>query len=176
MRAARRTLQRLGLAVWLAGCSSAVTREGIVLRDFDAPRKPPQTVSVQVGGGRETEAGYLPQISNEVFTAALVESITTSRTFSRVIHGGRADYLLQVTLISLDQPAIGANFTVKMEAAWRLMRSDTGGVVWREAIKSSHTQTAGETFAGATRLRLATEGAARNNIREGLARIVRLDL
>ena len=176
-RALRLTLERLGLVVWLAGCTSAVTTtEGIVLRDFDAPKKQPHTVSVQVGGGRETEAGYLPQISNETFAAALVESIMTSRTFSRVIQGGRTDYLLQVTLISLDQPVIGGDFTVKMEAAWRLTRSDTGAVVWREAIGSSSTQTRGDTFAAVTRVRLATEGAARNNIKEGLARIVRLDL
>ena len=93
-----------------------------------------------------------------------------------MIKGGRADYVLQVTLVSLDQPAIGGDFTVKMEAAWRLLRADSGAVVWREAIRSSSTRSMGETFAAATRVRLATEGAARNNIKEGLARIARLDL
>ena len=175
-RALRLTLEQLGLVVWLAGCTSAVTTEGIALRDFDAPKRHSHTVSVQVGGGRETEAGYLPQISNATFAAALVESIMTSRTFSRVIQGAHTDYLLQVTVISLDQPVIGGDFTVKMEAAWRLTRSDNGAVVWREAIRSSSTQTMGESFAAVTRVRLATEGAARNNIKEGLARIARLDL
>jgi hypothetical protein len=45
-----------------------------------------------------------------------------------------------------------------------------------QSIKSSHTATMGQAFAGVTRLRLAVEGAARENIQLGLMAISRLQL
>lgn len=106
---------------------------------------------------------------------ALVESINKSRVFSRVIPGTGADYVLQVAIISIEQPTFGGTFKVKMEAAWTLRRGD-GTVVWQEAIQSMHLVTVGEEFVAATRLRVATEGAARENIKQGLAKISRLNL
>jgi len=106
---------------------------------------------------------------------ALVESINKSRVFSRVIPGTGADYVLQVAIISIEQPTFGGTLKVKMEAAWTLRRGD-GTVVWQEAIQSMHLVTVGEEFVAATRLRVATEGAARENIKQGLAKISRLNL
>ena len=58
----------------------------------------------------------------------------------------------------------GLTYTVKMEAGWTLQRADNSTVVWQESIKSEHTATFSDAFAAVTRLRLATEGAARDNI------------
>jgi hypothetical protein len=69
----------------------------------------------------------------------------------------------------------GGSFTVKMEAGWTLKRA-SGATVWQESIKSEHTATMGDAMVGVTRLRLATEGAARNNIATGLAKIGQLNL
>ena len=49
-------------------------------------------------------------------------------------------------------------------------------VVWQESIASEYTATPGDAFAAVKRLRLATEGAAKNNIAEGLSRISKLSL
>jgi len=46
----------------------------------------------------------------------------------------------------------------------------------RRSIKSSNTATVSEEFSGASRLRLAVERAARENIRLGLNDISKLDL
>ena len=116
------------------------------------------------------------QVSDSVFSQALVESITKSQVFTRVIEGKGGDYLLTVSLVSMEQPSFGASFTVKMEAGWSLKNNTTGAAVWQESVRSEHTATMGDAFVGTERLRLATEGAARNNIKQGLGKISKLKL
>ena len=86
------------------------------------------------------------------------------------------DYVLTVVIISVDQPSMGFSFTVKMEAGWTLKRAAGGAPVWQESIRSQHTAGATDASAGVERLRLATEGAARNNIAQGLSSISKLNL
>ena len=151
------------LALW--GCATPATFEGMVPTSFQTEQNHPETVRVNVTGGQETVALGRPQITNSAFTQALTESITKSRTFSRVIddQSPKADYLLTVTLFSMDKLVFGQ--TVSMEAGWTLRRGDDGTVVWQESIKSEHTD---------ADIRLATEGAARNNIAQGLRDISKL--
>ena len=160
----------------LAGCATPATFEGMVPDSYEIIKKRPDSVSVKVTGGQETSAMWKTQISNDAFAQALVEAIGKSQTFSKVIQGSGADYLLTVNLFSMEQPTFGGAFTVKMEAGWALKRADSGATVWQEAIRSEYTATMGEAFVGSKRLRLATEGAARKNIAEGLAKISKLNL
>jgi len=158
----------------LVSCATPATFQGMVSDRYDIARQHPASVSVSTSGGRETSATGKTQISNAEFTKALTESIDKSRVFSRVLPSGGA-YLLQVVIVSLEQPTFGGTFTVKMEAGWTLKRSD-GTVVWQEAIRSIHTVSVEEQLMGIARLRVATEGAARENIKMGLATISRLNL
>ncbi|KPK72076.1 MAG: hypothetical protein AMJ84_04945 [Acidithiobacillales bacterium SM23_46] len=158
----------------LASCATPATFQGMVADRYDVARQHPVSVSVRTSGGSETSATGKTQISNNEFAKALTESISKSRVFSRVVPSG-GDYLLQVVIVSLEQPTFGGTFTVKMEAGWTLKRSD-GTVVWQEAIRSIHAVSVEEELVGVTRLRVATEGAARENIKKGLAKISRLNL
>jgi nucleoside diphosphate kinase len=176
VRRALATLSMLVVVGVMSGCATPATHEGMIPRDYDTPTRHARTVSIKVGGGQETSAMWKSQISDEAFSKALVEAITKSQVFSKVIEGQGGEYLLNVGIISMDQPSFGLNFTVKMEAGWSLVNAATGQVVWQKAIKSEHTATAGDAMVGATRLRLANEGAARNNIQLGLAEISRLKL
>jgi hypothetical protein len=160
----------------LAGCATPATYEGMVPVAFETAKKHPKTVSVSVTGGKETDSTGKPQISDATFAQALTEAITKSQTFSRVVQGKGGDYLLTVALFNMEQPSFGLSFMVKMEAGWTLKRTDSGATVWQESIKSEHTATTSDAFAAVTRLRLATEGAARNNIAQGLAKISKLNL
>jgi len=152
--------------VLLWGCATPATFEGMVPTSFQTAKSHPQTVRVSVTGGQETVVVGRPQITTSAFTQALTESITRSRTFSRVVEdqSQKADYLLTVTLFSMDKRVFGR--TVKMEAGWTLRRADAGTVVWQESIISEHTD---------ADIRLATEGAARNNIAQGLRKISKLN-
>lgn len=171
-----RMLFLIAIATLLAGCATTATHEGMTPLTFETGSKHQKTVSVNVGGGREVDGLGRSQISDTALKKALIDSITTSQAFSQVIEGNGGDYLLTVSIFSTEQPVFGFSFTVKMEAGWTLKRVASGETVWQEAIKSEHTATTGDAFVGVTRLRLATEGAARNNISQGLARISRLNL
>jgi hypothetical protein len=160
----------------LGGCASPATYQSMIPRDFEVARKHSETVKVATAGGRETNAIDKPQISNETLAKALAEAITESRTFSKIVQGNGADYLLTVNIFSIEQPSFGMSFLVKMEVGWTLKRANSDAIVWQEAIKSEHTATPGDAFAAVKRLRLATEGAARNNIAQGLAKISKLSL
>ena len=172
------TLSLLLVAVLtlLGGCATPAGHVGMTPDSYDTAKKHPQTVSLSVTGGKETSAAGKSQISDSEFQQALEAAITKSQTFSAVIQGNGANYLLNVTMFNMQQPSFGLSFTVKLEAGWTLTRADSGEVVWQESIKSSHTATTSDAFVGVARLRLATEGAAKNNIKQGLAKISRLNL
>jgi hypothetical protein len=160
----------------LGGCAAPATYQGMVPTSPDVSKRHPQTVSVEVRGGKETAALGTPQISDAAFAQALAESIARSQLFSRVVQGPGGSHLLSVVLFSMEQPSFGFSLTVKIEAGWTLKRTDTGATVWQESIRSQYTAPGSEGLVAAERLRLATEGAARNNISEGLARISKLSL
>ena len=70
----------------------------------------------------------------------------------------------------------GLSFKIDMEMAWSLVNTKTGEAVMRESILSSHTATVGDAFAAVTRIRIAIEEAAEENIRLGLQKISTLPL
>jgi len=160
----------------LAGCATTATHEGMTPLTFAEGTRHQKTVSVNVEGGRELDALGRTGISDLELKKALLAAITKAQTFSQVIEGKGSDYLLTVAIFSTEQPVFGLSFTAKLEAGWTLKRAASGETVWQEAIKSEHTATTGDAFVGATRLRLAVEGAARNNISLGLAKIAKLSL
>ncbi|MCL4456713.1 MAG: hypothetical protein M1147_05660 [Nitrospirae bacterium] len=164
------------VVAFLAGCATPAKHEGMIPTALEVAGKHSKTVSVSVQGGQETTWMSSSKISNEAFTEALVGAITKSGVFSSVIQGKDADYLLTVALFNLEQPVFGLSYTVKMVSDWTLQRADNKAVVWQESIKSEYTATLGDAIVGVTRLRLATEGAARDNIARGLAKISQLKL
>ena len=145
----------------------AATYEGMIPVFVETKHRIPHAVYVSVSGGDNVGTVGKPQITDPAFTNALVESIKRSGTFSGVVHGRDqgAVYWLSVTLFSTDKRTFGR--TVKLEAGWTLRRADTKELVWQEAIISEFSD---------FNLQVATEGAARNNIAQGLGKISRLNL
>lgn len=156
-------------AALLGGCAiTPSTPQSLVPATVDSATKHPQTVSVAA-------AGTVSHVSPETLAEALTASINKHKTFSRVIQGAGANYLLAVVLVNGDYPKFGASFTVKIDMAWSLKRAD-GTVVWQEVIKSEGLAGAGEAFAGSERIRMAGERAVLNNIAQGLGKISKLKL
>lgn len=139
-------------------------------------RQHPYSVSIRTQGGSQTSSVDTSNISNEDFAKAIEESILKSGLFTEVIHGEGSDYNLNVTIVAMSKPVFGVSLTVTMEVAWSLVNSETGDVVMRKAIKSTHTATMGDAFVGVVRLRFAVEGAARKNISLGIQEISGLNL
>ena len=161
-------------AAVIAGCATASKPEAMVPTTAVAGTQHHATTSVVVAGGSETSSMGKSQISNEAFQQAIAMSIEKNKTFSSVVKAPGGDYTLAVTVVSMDQPSFGLSFTVKMEAAWSLKKTD-GTVVMQESIKSEGTAGVGDAFAAVERLRLANEGAARANISAALEKIGKLN-
>ena len=164
------------IVIWLAGCASPARKESIVVDDMPLNASHPYSVTVKASGGGETESIGYTNISNADLAGAVEDSIVKTRLFSKVVKNGEADYKLSVLLVSMSKPMFGMNFKIDMEMAWSLVNARTGDVVWRESVRSSHTATFEDSFAAVTRIRIAIEEAAEENIRRGLRKIAALTL
>ncbi|VAW74290.1 hypothetical protein MNBD_GAMMA14-1779 [hydrothermal vent metagenome] len=171
-----RMLWVCAVVLWLAGCASPATRQALIVDDTSFNVKNPYSVNVSTSGGGETGAMDYVNISNENLASAIEESIAKSGLFSSVVKGNDADYKLNVSLVSMSKPMFGLDFKIDMEMAWSLVNAKTGKAIMRESIKSSYTATPSDAFIAAKRVRLAVEGAAQNNIRQGLQKIAGLSL
>ncbi len=164
----------VALFALLAGCASTVpTPEGMIpaftVRGVRGPVHP-EPVAIEV-----KSAGAIPA---PAFRQALSDAVTLSRVFSRVVASG--PYVLSVAVTRLDIPESRFNVnlspTVRMEAAWVLRRADARAPVWQATVRSQSTSVPSDTLDGKARLRMAIEGAARENIALGLERLGKLDL
>ncbi len=163
-----RNVALLLISIYLTGCASASNPGSMAIQGYVVPVAIGDSVTVSVEGGNETSSMGASQIANEDFAEAITLSILTSGVFNQVIKGDASEYMLNVFIVSLDQPVFGGSFTVRMESAWRLLERQSGLAVWERVINSEHTATMGDALVAATRLRLANEGAAQNGIRQAI--------
>jgi hypothetical protein len=169
----------LAVAVMLcwSGCAAPTQTSAMVgVPQLGSVHQSPSSLAVSVMGGRETSAVGASQISNQDFAQALKDSIGAAGLFSKIgaVDGSR--YQLNAFISRLNQPMMGFSMTVTMEVSYTLVDSQAKKTIWEQSITSEHTASAGEAFAGVTRLRLATEGAARQNIESLIRELAKLNL
>ena len=164
------------IALSVAGCSTPANRAAMTPQSVEISKHHPYSVRVQTSGGSETGAMDSSNISDADLKAAIEDSITQSKLFKTIVQGSDGNYELSVRVTSLTKPVFGATFTVEMESAWSVTKTSDRSVVLRKSVKSSGTATMGDAFAAVTRLRLAVEIAAKENISQGLKAIGQLNL
>jgi hypothetical protein len=163
-RTARLLLACSALALASACAEGASARAmTITAADLKGPTSPDVAGAVAVGavtGGRETNPAGKPGIADAAFREALQESLKLAGLLC-----DRPDAPLSVTatIVNLDQPVFGLNLTVTSVVRYAV-RTRSGALVIDEEIKAEHTATFNEAFSGTTRIKLASEGSARNNI------------
>lgn len=165
-----------GVELLLGGCVTATQSTAMTTRLATPLTKHAESLSVTVTGGSETTAMTGSKISNSDFAEAIKASVTQSGLFAKIAVGDRADYQLDIQIVRLAQPILGGSFTVTIETTWLLKHRNDQKVLWEKGVTSSFTAGWGDAFVGTTRLRLATEGAARANIQDALAQISGLTL
>jgi hypothetical protein len=158
----------------LAGCATAAKSDAMVAAPATLVHKSSADVAVAVAGGKDTSSMGASQISNDSFAQALRDSIQKSGLFSKVADSGR--YKLTAFIGKVDQPMFGFSMTVKMEVNYTLVDTTSGKTVWTKSVASEYTASASAAFAGTTRLRLANEGAAKDNIEKLMSDISTLNL
>lgn len=158
---------------FFGGCATDNSSDTMVAKKIGSLPKHAESLAIKVTGGSDKSSETTSQISNPDFAAALTKSIQQSGLFAKVIPAGQpgADFQLEIAIAELQQPVIGATMTATAEATWTLTRASNGFVIWQKAISASHTAGAKEAFTGVERMRLAIEGAARDNINDGLTQL-----
>lgn len=164
------------IAFTLTACSSPAQREAMIPAAVRISTHHPHSVQVSVSGGSDTSALDSSNISDDDLKAALEDAITQTRLFQKVVQGSGGDYELSVRVSHVSKPMIGIALTVDIETAWSLTKRSDRSIVMRKAVNSTGSASMGDAFAFVTRLRMAVEAAARDNISQGLKAIGELTL
>lgn len=156
----------------LTACESPIRAERMVPTDFDVESRHPYSVSVMTQGGKGTTA-QRAEINDDAFREAIERSIMASAVFSTVVEGD-ADYELSVIILEATRPpAVLGSFSATVTVLTQWILSRPSGTVFETFVETEHSSSA---FSGGKRWRLAKEGAARKNVREGIRRLSRFEL
>ena len=117
----------------------------------------------KVSGGKKTNPLWISQVSNSAFEEALLTSLEANDLSAKPSHDPRFE--IYATLSELDQPLIGFSLTVKSTVNYEVIDSNTRKPWFNEEIQASYTAPAFSAFIYNERIRLANEGAIKENIR-----------
>lgn len=159
-----------GLLGLVLGCAFPTEPLSMVPRVSGAAQKELASVNVQGLGGARTRLWGKSQISNAALTEAVQRAVAEARVFIPV-EDRVGDYQLEVEIERLEQPTWSLLTTVHVHTRWSLSRTGRPDPIWTEHISGRFTTTLLDAMIGTKRCRLATEGAAREAIREGVERL-----
>ncbi len=152
------------LSTLLVQCAPAASIEGMTVKDYKSPKQIGDRIFIKpVTGGKKTNPLWVSNISNENFAEAFKKSIVESNIFSKISTVMDDDWVLEINLISVDQPFFGFTFTVKTTIDYKLYYKNK--LVFRKNINQSGSATMSDAFYGPKRLQLANEVSAKNNIK-----------
>jgi hypothetical protein len=154
------------VSVFLTSCASGATIEGMTVKDYKTEKKVGDRIFIKsVTGGKKTNPLLSSKISNENFEEAFKKSVVESEVFSKIDSITNDDsWVLEINLISVDQPFFGATFTVKTNIEYKLYHKNK--LLFSKNIKQSGSAKMSDALLGVKRLRLANEVSAKNNIKE----------
>lgn len=123
-----------------------------------------------------TVRGASAGIQTEYFEQTIVDAIVANQLSAGLENGDSKGYSLNIRIIKVNAPLFSHKMTVHMNVIWDLSRTSDGLQILHEKVSTSYTGGVFEGgLIGANRVRVATEGAARENIRVGLEMIASLD-
>lgn len=161
--------------VLLAGCAAPAEKENMVpYADQLLKMGPQQKIhhkikNIQVTGGSDTNPLWTSQVSNTDFQAALYTALDQAKILNDV-----GNLNLKVRLVALDQPLFGIGMTIHASVEYVINDDNTDKTIFDEIVNSSYTAEMSDSLVGVTRLRLANEGAIRNNIELLIKRLAQL--
>lgn len=158
------------LALFISGCAFPATKEGMVVKNYEAPKQTGERIFVKEStGGSMTLPFWTSQIPNDNFTEAVKESLLISKAFSALSTNWGDDWGLEIEIRNVDQPMFGFDFKVTTEAQYTLYLK--GKEVYKTYVRASGTAGTRDEFVAAARLRIANERSARANIKKFIAEL-----
>jgi PBP1b-binding outer membrane lipoprotein LpoB len=172
MKSLVQVLAMAAAALFLNGCASNATTAGMTVEQEIAQNglntKFSNSVQVDsVNGGLETNPMWVSRISNNGFKEALENSLKNAGYDAD--DSKKARYALTATLKKVQQPAFGFSMTVTSVIEYVLTNIKTGKIIFDQELTAPYTAKFSAALYGPTRLRLANEGSAKENIKMLLA-------
>jgi len=113
-------------------------------------------------------------VTVDYYEQTVIDAINASEIFSS---GDNQDYSLEIRIIKVVTPSFSTNMTVSMKTIWKFSHTAQRAPLLEESILSTYTGGVFEGgISGANRVRVALEGAARENIRIGIELLAALHL
>ncbi len=151
-----------------AGCataarSPAMTARASAVSGIPVPAALQRGITVgAVSGGHDTNALWMSKVGNEEFARALRDSLAAAGMLAA--GPGPGQYVLLADLQRLKQPVFGFNMKVTAVVGYQLRERSSGMPVFQTEVTTPYTAEMSEAFLGVERLKLANEGAIRENI------------
>ena len=164
-------------ALWLIAVGVLTLSPMMAIARTIIPENPPPSESHHIGQFSLTVTGTFAGIKTEYFEQAATDAIAASGLLSSTDDSNSTQYVLEIRIIKVSAPSFSARMEVSMNAVWELRRIGGNTVLLHKNVHSTYTGGAFEGgLIGANRVRAATEGAARENIRIGLEELASLNL
>jgi len=169
----KKIIATLGIVVsmsLLQGCATGATVAGMTSSKTVPSLKSIYAEGITVApvvGGKSTNPLGTSQVGSKEFEGALRSTLSNNG----ILASGNSRYVLYPELKKLKQPMFGLNFTVTADVNYVLKNQASGQEVMNKLVVSSSTATVGDSINGVQRLRIANEGAIRENIELLLQRL-----
>lgn len=165
----------------LAGCAAPARVDqmqvstSIAVRTAIAASPLKENVAVKdVTGGGETNPMWMSKVSSSDFERALEASLRDAGLLAMGRQSGK--YQLQAHMQRLDQPFAGASMTVTTVVQYTLIERSSGKEIGSRTLSTPYTAAWNAAFAGSERLKLANEGAVRENLQQLIGWLAGLDV
>ena len=153
----------LSLVLFVFSCAFPSTKDGMTIMDYKSPKRVGEKIFVKESkGGSITWPFWTSEIPNDNFTAAVKDSLLNSQAFSTLTDKWDENWGLEIEIVDVDQPLIGADLTVKTFIKYTLYLK--GKKVYEKFIQEKGVATMEDTLLAIKRLRLANENSAKANI------------
>lgn len=103
-------------------------------------------------------------------------ALESSNLFSEINSSTDPDYVLSASIVTYHLESGVVNVPVTLIVAYSLSEARSGAQVWQKRILSNFEGTLADSVLGVARMRLANEGAGRENIRMLLEELSKLEL
>lgn len=115
------------------------------------------------------------EVQTNILQNAIIDVINQTGLFVQATTRGRADYQLDVSLVSIQWPTTGFSMSSKVEMFWNLTRAQDGKSMFQDKIVSEYSENMFNTFLGEARSYAVMRGAIKENIQAGIDRLGKID-
>ena len=157
------------LLATIVGCAN-VSSANMVPQSFDSSKHFDKTVQVIVDTKKANDH-FKSWVEDAEFKIAIEQSLLRAKLFKNV-EPSTADYQLRVTITSVGN-FWGLDAKVAVNTIWEVIdqRNQVPAPLWRDTVNSEFTATISDSIGGAKRVKLAYEGALKDNIRKGISQL-----